>query len=72
VHTLCLFRHSAGNILLLGADAVGVDGGGGELGVAEALLHHVERDAGRGRPPYQRQVKALLDGITADACEAPR
>jgi len=38
--------HSAGDILLLGADGIGVDGRGGELRVPEPFLHQVERDTG--------------------------
>src|SRR4051794_31221474 len=38
--------HPASDVFLLGADRVGVDRGGGELGVAEPFLHEVERDAG--------------------------
>ena len=41
--------HAAGDGSLLGAHGVGVDGGGGELGVPEPLLHQVERDARRDR-----------------------
>jgi len=46
---MSLRPHPPGDILFLGADGVGVDGGGGELGVAEPLLHWVERNAGRDR-----------------------
>src|ERR671917_1368830 len=37
--------HARGDALLLLADRVGVDRSRGELGVAEPLLHHVQRDA---------------------------
>src|SRR3954451_13703502 len=46
--------HAGGDALLLLADGVGVDRRGGELGVAEPLLHHVEGDA-------------LADGLHAEA-----
>ncbi len=35
-----------GNVLFLGPDGIGIDGGGGELGMAKPFLHQVERDAG--------------------------
>ena len=35
-----------GNVLLFGANRIGVDGGRGELGVAEPILHQVEWGAG--------------------------
>jgi hypothetical protein len=38
--------HSAGEVLFLGTDCIGVDGSGGELGVAEPFLHEVEGDTG--------------------------
>ena len=41
-----LFPHFAGDIFFFGACSVGVDGGGGELGVAEPFLEEVEGDAG--------------------------
>ena len=42
-----LLPHPASNIRFLSPDGIGIDGGGGELGVAEPFLHQVERDAGR-------------------------
>jgi hypothetical protein len=38
--------HPAGDVRLLGADGIGVDGGSAELSVAEPFLHQVEWDAG--------------------------
>ena len=38
--------HPTGDALFLGADGVGVDGGGGELGVTQPFLCQVDEDAG--------------------------
>ncbi len=42
--------HPPGDLLLLGANGVGVDGGRDELGVAEPFLHQVEGDGDGGAP----------------------
>ena len=49
---------SAYDGLFLGADGVGIDGGGRELGVTQPFLDHIERDAVR-RQPQRRQSKQI-------------
>ena len=42
---LSFIPHSCGDRLLLCTHGIGIDGFGAELGMAEPLLHHVERNA---------------------------
>lgn len=51
--------HFPCDILLLGADGIGVDGGGGKLGVAEPFLHHVEGDAAGDGGDTEGMAQAL-------------
>ena len=39
---LCSLPHFAGDIFFFGACGVGIDGGGGELGVTEPFLEEVK------------------------------
>ena len=54
--------HFPCDILLLGADGIGIDGGGGELGVAEPFLHHVEGDAAGDGGDAEGMAQALGGG----------
>ena len=51
--------HFPCDILLLGADGIGVDGGGGELGVTKPFLHHVEGDAAGDGGDAEGMAQAL-------------
>lgn len=69
--------HAPGDVLLLGADRVGVDGSGGKLGVIEPSLHQVERDAGGGGGHPEalpqslgRGVRPVKPGAPMTACTA--
>src|ERR1700722_18236938 len=57
--------HPARDILFLGADGIGIDGGGGELGVAEPFLHQVERDAGGDGGHAETVAQPLGRGLWA-------
>ena len=73
-----IIPYPAGDIFFLGADGIGVDGGSGELGVSEPLLHQVERDAGGdgGHPeavpqPLGRGVRPVEPGGLHDRVHGP-
>lgn len=59
----CLSPHPPGDVLLLGAHSLGVDGRGGELDVAGLALHEVERDAGRDRG-HPETVRHLFSEVS--------
>src|SRR6478752_8840536 len=55
--------HARSDALLFLADRVGIDRRGGELGVAEPLLHQVQRDAGRDRGDAEAVAQPLGRGV---------
>src|SRR3712207_2557098 len=57
--------HARGDALLLLADSVRVDRRGGELGVAEPLLDHVQRNAAAGGLHAKTVPQALGAGVRA-------
>jgi len=70
--------HPAGDILFLGTDSIGIDGGRGELGVPEPFLDQVERDTGgdgrhpKAMPqPLGRGMRSLKPGDHHDIVHGP-
>ena len=57
--------HFAGDIFFFGACGVGVDGGGGELGVTEPFLEEVEGNAGGDGGDAEAVAEAFGGGVGA-------
>lgn len=57
--------HALSDVLLLGADGIGIDGGGGELSVAKPFLNEIEGDAGRDGRHTKAVTEPLRRGLYA-------